>query len=193
MSSPFVVRATHQGVSEFQPRSGSSDQIPLRKAWVSVVIENPYVGSYHADLSEMIEWGTKLGHSLGKLATQVLNAPVLSYGKGAIVGMGGEQEHGVALLTSLFGDALREEVGGGVAWISSATKVGAPSSAIDIPLAHKDALYVRDHYDAVEVRIPGAPMPDEIAVICAVANRGRLDARCGGPSAANIEGKDGLR
>lgn len=193
MSRSLEIRSLHSGFSQYEPRRRSDDARPLKKVWAVAVIENPFAGSYHHDLSEMIAWGTDLGHLLGKSAASALGEPAMSYGKGAIVGVAGEQEHGVALLTSLFGDALREEVGGGVAWVSSATKVGVASSAIDIPLAHKDALYVRDHYDAVEIRVPGSPLPDEIAVICAVANRGRLDARCGGPSALGIEGKDGLR
>lgn len=175
------------------PHRGPSGQEPLRKVAVAAVIANPLAGQHGDDLSGLIEWGGSLGTMLGEAATSGLGSPVLSYGKAAIVGTGGEQEHGVALLTTVFGDALRDAVGGGRAWISSATKRGTIGAAIDVPLAHKDALYVRDHYDAIEVRIPDAPLPDEIAVIAAVANRGRLLARCGGLSAAEIEGKDGLR
>ena len=99
----------------------------------------------------------------------------------------------MALLTTSFGDALREAVGGGLAWISSATKRGVSGTIIDVPLAHKDALYVRDYYDALEVRVPDAPLPDEIVVIVVVANRGRLHARCGGLSADEVSKQDGLR
>jgi hypothetical protein len=94
---------------------------------------------------------------------------------------------------TIIGDALREAVGGGAAWISSATKRGSPGAVIDVPLAHKDALYVRDYYDVLEVRVPDAPLPDEIVVTAAVASRGRLHARCGGLAASEIRGKDGLR
>ena len=116
-----------------------------------------------------------------------------SYGKGAIVGVNGEQEHAVAFLTTAFGDALRNAVGGGEAWISSATKRGESGSRLDIPLAHKDALYVRSHYDAVEVSVPDAPLPNEILIVCVVANQGRLDERLGGVKASEIVGEDGLR
>lgn len=166
---------------------------PLRKVATAAVIANPVAGTHGEDLSAMISWGSSLGTLLGETACQALGDPVQSYGKGAVIGVLGEQEHGVALLTTEFGDALRSAVGGGQAWISSATKVGVPGTSIDVPLAHKDALYVRDHYDAIECRIPEAPLPGEIMVIAAVANRGRLLARCGGLAAGAITGRDGLR
>ena len=115
-----------------------------------------------------------------------------SYGKAAIIGINGEQEHGVALLTTVFGNVMRDAAGGGKAWISSLTKRAAPGSTIDIPLAHKDALYVRSHYDGITITIPDAPLPNEIAVICAYANRGRPNHRVGGLAAGEIKGIDGL-
>ena len=80
--------------------------------------------------------------------------------------MNGEQEHGVAMLTTVFGNVMRDAAGGGKAWISSLTKRAAPGAAIDIPLAHKDALYVRSHYDGITVMLPDAPLPNELAIIC---------------------------
>jgi len=189
----YEVRKLHTIVDETLREAGRTDGQPLRKVAAAAIIVNPHAGAHGDDLAEMIEWGRLLGELLGQRAVEVLGAPVLSYGKAAIVGVAGEQEHGVALLTTAFGDALRKAVGGGEAWISSATKRSGPGAAIDVPLAHKDALYVRDHYDALQVAVPDAPLPDEIVVIAAVANRGRLLARCGGLSAGEITGKDGLR
>jgi hypothetical protein len=110
-----------------------------------------------------------------------------------VIGVAGEQEHGVAMLTTVFGDVLRDAVGGGQAWISSLTKRAAAGATIDIPLAHKDALYVRSHYDGITITLPDAPLPDEIAVICAIANRERVNHRVGGLLKQDIVGKDGLR
>jgi hypothetical protein len=119
---------------------------------------------------------------------------VESYGKGGVVGLGGELEHSNAMLTTTFATPLREAVGGAEAWIPSFTKLAAPGCAIDIPLAHKDALYVRSHYDGVSVTLPpDAPAADEVALIVCLANRGRLNARVGGLAAKDIVGKDGLR
>jgi hypothetical protein len=92
----------------------------------------------------------------------------------------------------VFGNAVRATAGGGKAWISSITKRAAAGATIDIPLAHKDALYVRSHYDGISITLPDAPLPDEIAIICAYANRGRLNHRVGGLSSEQIGGLDGL-
>jgi hypothetical protein len=106
--------------------------------------------------------------------------------------LGGEQEHANALLTTTFADPLRAAIGGGKSWISSFTKQGPPGTPIDIPLACKDALYVRSHYDGMTIILPGAPQPDEIAVIFCVANRGRINARVGGLQFGDLKGQDGL-
>ena len=105
----------------------------------------------------------------------------------------GEYEHGNAFLTTEFANPIREAVGGGAAWIPSTGKRGAIGTSIDIPLAHKDALYVRSHYDTITASFCDAPAPHEVVIIVAVATRGRLHARLGGLSADDIEGKDGLR
>jgi Amino acid synthesis len=192
-SERYSARKLHTIIDEVRSESGLTDEPPLRKVAVAAVIANPHAGAHGTDLAAMIAWGTSLGKWLGETATAALGAPVVAYGKGGIAGTAGEQEHVVALLTTSFGDALRQAVGGGKAWISSATKRGGPGTVIDIPLAHKDALFVRDNYDALEVRVPDAPLPDELVVVAVVANRGRLLARCGGLTADKIEGKDGLR
>jgi hypothetical protein len=116
-----------------------------------------------------------------------------SVGKACIVGLEGEYEHGNALLTTAFADPIRDALGGGKAWISSTGKRGGPGTAIDVPLAHKDALYVRSHYDTMTLAFGDAPAAREIVVIVAVATRGRLHARLGGLKAADIKGQDGLR
>jgi hypothetical protein len=105
---------------------------------------------------------------------------VESYGKGGIVGINGDKEHANAALTSVFGNAFREAIGGGLAWISSIKKIGVAGTSIDIPLAFKDQVWVRSHYDAITVAIPDAPLPDEMVIFAAVANRGRIGARVGG-------------
>ncbi|MBO9308094.1 amino acid synthesis family protein [Thermomicrobium sp.] len=157
----------------------------LRKVVCCAVIKNPYAGHPLAhDLSLLVTPSSELGTLLGRLAAEALGQPVESYGKAAIVGLAGEQEHAVACITSTFGNAFRTAIGGGKAWIPSNTKLGAPGTSIDIPLAFKDELWVRSHYDTVEVRIPDAPLPDEIVVAVAVANRGRLFHRLGGLSKA---------
>jgi hypothetical protein len=159
----------------------ADDRGPLRRVAVCAVLENPYAGQgYVDDLSALIEASGGIGTMLGKEAARLLGEPVESYGKAGLVGTDGEQEHVNAALTSVFGNAFRDAIGGGEAWITSVTKPATAGSVIDVPLAYKDEVWVRSHYDALEVRIPDAPHPDEIVVIAAVANRGRINARVGG-------------
>ena len=159
----------------------ADDRGPLRRVAVCAVLENIYAGQgYVEDLGALIEASGEIGTMLGKEAARLLDEPVESYGKAGLVGTDGEQEHVNAALTSVFGNAFRDAIGGGEAWITSVTKPATPGSVIDVPLAYKDEVWVRSHYDALEVRIPDAPHPDEIVVIAAVANRGRLNARVGG-------------
>ncbi|MFN0263730.1 amino acid synthesis family protein [Tepidamorphus sp. 3E244] len=153
----------------------------LRKAAIVTVVENPYPGKYVADLSEMIAASVPLGERMAqRIPGAIGDEEVQSYGKGGIVGLNGEQEHANALLTTAFANPFRDAIGGGNAWISSMTKVAAPGTPIDIPMNHKHDVYVRSHYDGMSMMLPGAPLPDEIAIIFCVASRGRINARVGG-------------
>lgn len=154
---------------------------PLRKVAACAVVRNPFAGQgYVENLTPLVQASRGLGIELGRLAVEALGCDAESYGKGGVAGTSGEQEHANACLTSAFGDVFRDALGGGRAWISSATKVGGPGTPLDVPLAYKDELWVRSHYDAFEVRVPDAPLPDEILVVAVVANRGRVNARLGG-------------
>ncbi len=167
--------------------------VPLRKVAVVAVVENPYAGRQVEDLQPMIAASEELGREMGRLLVETMGPyEIQSYGKAGIAGLDGEQEHANALLTTIFANPVRDAVGGGKAWISSFTKRAPPGTPIDIPLASKDALYVRSHYDGMTVLLPDAPLPDEIAVIFCVANRGRIDARVGGLKFEDMKGQDGL-
>jgi hypothetical protein len=166
---------------------------PLRKVAVVGIIDNPFAGRFVEDLSPLTRASEAVGREICAIAVRLL-APdqAVSYGKAAVVGTAGEQEHGNAMLTTVFGNVMREAAGGGKAWISSMTKRAAPGAMIDIPLAHKDALYVRSHYDGMTLTLPDAPQPNEIAIIAIYATRGRPNHRVGGLSASEIKGQDGL-
>ena len=171
-----------------------ADGEPVRKFAVVCVLENPYAGKFSEDLSSLVKPSPELGREFGRRLTSLAgNQKIQSYGKACIVGVEGEYEHGNALLTTAFADPVRDAVGGGKAWISSSGKRGGPGTTIDVPLAHKDALYVRSHYDTMSVTLHDAPMPREIAVIFCASTRGRLHARLGGLKAGDIKGQDGLR
>jgi Amino acid synthesis len=180
-------------VDEARSEAGEASQTPLRKVAAVAVVKNPFAGKFVRDLAELTEASAAVGREISALALSLLKPHAAeSYGKGAIIGLNGEQEHGVAMLTTVFGNVMRDAAGGGKAWISSMTKRAAPGATIDIPLAHKDALYVRSHYDGITLTLPDAPLPDEIAVICAYANRERLNSRVGGLAKDKIKGIDGL-
>lgn len=191
MSNPgLTVRKTFAQVEETRLVAGRDDDgTPLRKVAVCAIVRNPFAGQgYVEDLSPIVEASDEIGTWLGAEAARLLGEPVESYGKGGLAGTAGEQEHVNAALTSVFGNAFRDAIGGGKAWITSATKVSAPGAVIDVPLAYKDEIWVRSHYDALEVRVPDAPLPDELVVIAAVANRGRINARVGGMTVAEARG-----
>lgn len=181
-------------VDQKMVEEGKLAEPPLRKVAAVAIVENPYVGKFVEDLSPLIKASAALGQYLAKQAVEAIKPlSIQSYGKGAVVGIGGSQEHANALITTTFAEPLRAACGGGRAWISSFTKLAPPGVTIDIPLAHKDALYVRSHYDGMTITLPDAPLPDEIAVIVCVANRGRIAARSGGLKAEEVKGSDGLR
>src|SRR5690606_116534 len=187
------VRSFHTHVEHTLSAAGRSSDTPLRKVAAVTVIENPYAGRYVEDLQPLIQASADLGRELAALAVRALEPySAQSYGKAGIVGVAGEQEHANALLTTTFAEPLRSAIGGGKAWIASVTKRAVPGTPIDVPLAYKDALYVRSHYDGMTIMLPDAPQADEIAVIVCLANRGRLNARVGGLARENAKGEDGL-
>jgi hypothetical protein len=193
MAYPFRLRKVCVAIEEILLEQGRASGPPLRKVAAAAVIGNPFARAYGEELAEMMGWGTALAELVGGRAVAALGGErPQSFGKGCIVGVDGAPEHGIALITSAFGDAFRSLVGG-KAWVPSNVKRGALGATIDIPIAHKDALYVRDNYDTMEVTVPDAPFPDEIAVICVMATRGRMNARLGGLRAADVKGQDGLR
>lgn len=169
---------------------------PTRKAAAVAVIGNPFAGRHVEDLTELVEVGAMLGRLLAERAVAALGIPggaVQSYGKGAIVGEDGELEHAAAILHPKLGGPVRAVLDRGAALIPSAKKRGGMGTPIDVPLGHKDAAYVRSHFDAMEVRLPDAPRRDEIVVAVVLTDSGRPLPRIGGLTVDKIEGRDGLR
>ncbi|MBP6705703.1 MAG: amino acid synthesis family protein [Achromobacter sp.] len=183
-------------VDETRIEQGQPVNPPTRRAVAMAVIANPYAGRYSENLDELIAIGEELGALLGQKAVKALGiAPgaAESYGKAAIVGERGELEHAAAILHPKLGAPLRTAVEKGAALVPSAKKRGTLGTAIDVPLGHKDAAYVRSHFDAVEARVADAPRADEIVVAVAVTDSGRPLPRIGGLKTSEIKGDDGLR
>jgi hypothetical protein len=189
----LAIRRVATLVEEVRTEGGAPDGEPLRKAAAWAVVANPYAGVRLApELTELVDGSGELGVLLGALVATALAAPVESYGKAALVGLNGEQEHANACITTVFGNAFRDAVGGGTAWLSSVTKRCGPGSSVDVPLAYRDDIWVRSHYDAITVTVEDAPHPDELVVLCAVASRGRLHARLGGKTKEDVARGNGM-
>jgi len=183
-------------VEETRSEMGRSIDPPTRRAAAVAVIENPFAGKYVEDLSELMAIGEELGELLTQRAVAALGMPanrVESYGKAAAVGENGEIEHAAAILHPKLGTPVRKVLGKGAALIPSSKKRGGLGVALDIPLGHKDAAFVRSHFDGMEVRINDAPRANEIMVAVAVTDSGRPLARVGGLTKDQIKGEDGLR
>ncbi len=183
-------------VDETQLEMGRTIDPPARRALAMAVIENPYAGTYSENLDQLIAIGEELGALLGQKCVEALGIlPGLaqSYGKAAIVGEAGELEHAAAILHPKLGAPLRRAVEKGAALVPSAKKMGGLGTAIDVPLGHKDAAFVRSHFDAMEARVSDAPRAKEIVVAVAVTASGRPLARIGGLQVSEIVGQDGLR
>ena len=183
-------------VDETRIEMGQNVDPPARRAVAIAVIDNPYAGRYEAKLDALIEAGEELGALLGKRCVEALGiepGDAQSYGKAAIVGEAGELEHAAAILHPKLGAPLRAAVEKGAALVPSAKKMGTLGTAIDVPLGHKDAAFVRSHFDAIEARVSDAPRANEIVVAVAVTASGRPLSRIGGLQASEIKGEDGLR
>lgn len=193
--SAFQIRKWYLQIEDtLQGETGApADGEPLRKIVIAACLRNPFAGRFVQDLSTWIEPSPELGREFGRRIREAAQGRAIqSYGKACLVGIDGEYEHGNALLTNPAANPVRDGVGGGKSWVPSTGKRGGPGTVIDIPLAHKDALYVRSHYDTVTAQFNDGPNRDEVIVIWAFATRGRLNARLGGLAAADIQGQDGL-
>lgn len=210
------IRRTYTHVEDIFHEFGPVAAQPLRRGFIAAVLTNPFAGRYEPDILPMMEAlngvGTQMAHQL-LAAMAVSTDQIEGYGKGAIVGAAGEHEHG-ALWHVPGGYAMRELLGWGgdraaymagkgedksgqpgnaLSIVPSTKKVGPPGCTLDVPLTHINASYVRSHFDAIEARVPGAPLPDEVVYLLAMSTGPRVHARVGGLKAADIAKWDGLR
>jgi len=221
MSELIEVRRQLTQVETIFHEFGPAPAQPLTRGAVAAVLKNPYAGRYEADILPMMQALGDVGLDMARAlltAMQVEADDIQSYGKGAIVGGAGELEHG-ALWHVPGGYAMREllgwkgsrsaylqgqssqgqdkpkglEMGRALSIVPSTKKVGGPDTRLDVPLTHVTASYVRGHFDAMEVVVPGAPAADELVFILVMATGGRIHQRVGGLSPEQISQYDGLR
>lgn len=190
------IRKIAVNVEETHREIGREISPATRKAVAVAVIENPYAGVYQEDLSALMEMGAELGGLLGDKCVEALGispSEAESYGKSVMVGENGELEHAAAILHPKLGAPLRKAVEKGAALVASSKKMGSPGQVLDVPLGHKDAAYVRSHFDGIEVRLNDAPRANELMVAVAVTDSGRPLPRVGGLTHEDAKGEDGLR
>lgn len=193
---PLQIRKLIVQVDETRLEMGRPVDPPTRRALAMAVIANPCAGRYVENLDALVAIGEELGGLLGQRCVQALGiepGQAQSYGKAAIVGEAGELEHAAAILHPKLGAPLRAAVSKGAALVPSSKKRGGLGTAIDVPLGHKDAAFVRSHFDAMEARVADAPRANEIVVAVVVTDSGRPLARVGGLQVNEIKGEDGLR
>lgn len=190
------IRKIAINVEETHREMGREISPPTRKAVAVAIIENPFAGVYQEDLTALMEMGAELGGLLGEKCVAALGisaSEAESYGKSVMVGENGELEHAAAILHPKLGAPLRKAVEKGAALVASSKKMGSPGQVLDVPLGHKDAAYVRSHFDGIEVRLNDAPRANELMVAVAVTDSGRPLPRVGGLTHADALGEDGLR
>jgi hypothetical protein len=195
MSGIKGIRKVVTVVDEVYTESGREVDPPTRRVVVAAVVANPYAGEYVEKLTALEDLGEQLGEELALRALRALGATgaqVQSFGKAAMVGEDGELEHAAAVLHPRLGAGLRRAIGGGKALVPSSKKRGGLGQVLDVPLGHKDAAYVRSHFDAIEVSINDAPRRDELVVAVALTDSGRPLARVGGLTVDAVVGDDGL-
>jgi hypothetical protein len=183
-------------VEETQREMGREITPPTRKAAAIAVIDNPCAGRYVEDLTELMDIGAELGDMLGKKCLEALRIEpkqAESYAKGCIIGTNGEFEHAAAIMHPKLGKPFRDALGGGLALIPSIKKRGPAGCSLDIPLNHKDAAFIRSHFDGMTVSVQDAPGPDELLVALVVTDSGRPLPRIGGLTKEQAKFEDGLR
>jgi hypothetical protein len=179
----YEVRKVTVLIDEVLSEAGHEDGDPVRRVAVMAAVRNPFAGEFIKDLQPLMDIGGEVGKMMSdRLLAQFGNDPasIESYGKAAIVDRSGEIEHGLSLITRPFARSVRSAFGDATAWMASNVKRGDIGARIDVPLAHKKAVFVRSHYDTIEAAMPDAPLDGEVVVILGAANRGRLHARIGG-------------
>jgi len=195
MTSPIELRKIVTVIEEIRHEFGPAPTRPRLRAAVLAVIRNPFSGRYVAEVEPMMKELNPLGLEMSKRLIDALGGDpkaIEAYGKGSIVGEAGELEHG-ALWHVPGGYAMRELLGGAKAIVPSTKKVGGLGTRIDIPIHHKDAAYVRSHFDAMEVGVPDAPRAHEIVFVLARTTGPRVHARMGGLRVEDIKVGDGQR
>ena len=190
----FRLRKTVIFLEETHHDGGPDTNPPRLKGAIVALVNNPFAGKYVEDIQPAMEALKPLGLMMTDKLIKALGGieGIDAYGKSAVVGEAGELEH-AALWHVPGGYVMRERLGEARAIVPSSKKVGGIGTAVDVPIAHINAAYVRGHFDAIEVRVPDGPKSGEIMFALAMAKGARIHSRLGGLELKDVIGKDGLR
>ena len=194
MNELIKVRKIVTHVENIYHERGQARIEPIKKGAILIVLGNPYAGEFVDEIVPMMDALKPVGLDAAEQLIKLLGGAdkIQSYGKGSIVGEAGELEHG-ALWHVPGGYAMREALGGALAIVPSAKKIGGVGSRLDIPITHINASYIRSHFDAMEVYVQDAPRTNENVFGLVMTTGGRIHSRVGGLQADQISESDGLR
>ena len=183
-----VERTFHEG--------GPVASTPLLIGVVANVVANPFVG-HHASAEELAVFVKKIRDMANDMVPPLVQAlggvsAIQAYGKGALVGVNGELEHG-AVWHEGGGWAMRAVLTKAKSIVPSNKFVGSAGSRLHVPLHHIEASYVRSHFNTAEVSISDSPRPNEILFALAMATGPRIHERLGGLRVDQISVGDGQR
>jgi hypothetical protein len=185
------IRKTVTLIEEINSEYGARAKVPLRRVAIAAVFKNPLAGKpAGADLSPLIEHSLELGVSLTKTAMAALGATpreLRAYTKAAVVGTGGDLEHGAAMIHPRLGMAMRRTLKRGRVIIPGHAKVGPPGTGVDLIYGPLDEGWDLDAFDSTPVLIHDAPRPEETVLWIGYATGPRLNARCKGPDQKEVD------
>jgi hypothetical protein len=195
MTQTLEIRKTVLCVEEVHHDGGPPLATPILKGWCAVILQNPFAGRHEPELMWMMEAMKPIGLMVAQKLLAGLGgdpARIEAYGKGGLVGAAGELEHG-ALWHVAGGYAMRGLLGQALSIVPSMTKVGPMGALLDLPIHHRNAAYVRSHFDGITATVPDAPRADEILFALAMTTGSRPHARVGGLTQDAISAWDGQR
>lgn len=185
------IRKTVTLLEEINSEYGARANPPLRRVAIAAVIKNPLAGkAAGADLTPLIEASLELGASLTKSALGSLGAKPVdlrAYSKAALVGIGGDLEHGAAMIHPRLGMAMRRSLRRGRVIIPGHAKVGPPGTSVDLIYGPLEAGWDLDAVDSTPVLIHDAPRPDEIVLWIGYSTGPRVNARSKGPDQHEVD------
>lgn len=189
-----ILRKLVTSVEETYHEGGAISDVPVKRASILAIIENPFAGRFEEDIQGFMDDLKPLGLDMSKKLVELLGGAdqIQGYGKGAIIGEAGELEHG-ALWHAPGGYAMRDQLANSNAIVPSTKKVAGVGARLDVPITHVNASYVRSHFDAMEVGVNDAPRANEMALVLVMSTGPRVHSRSGGLEASQIKGEDGLR